>query len=155
MRREARRRDASYMIDWVEGKSTCAFTPSYKVASRCQQMDPGDIWLCDLARSGTNRKGKHAFWQLTNGSSRAYGICHQSYQWFSMLNVSDDAWDRLWSYKPRRHRASKYLIASRMAQAKRTFNVISPSWHDQMGRCRSNFSRCIIMMPCDIVPYHA
>ena len=33
-------------------------------------------------------KGKHAVWQLTSGSSRVSGICHQSYQCFSMLNVS-------------------------------------------------------------------
>ena len=39
--------------------------------------------------------GKHALWQLSSGSSHVSGICHQSYQCFSMLNASDGAPDHL------------------------------------------------------------
>ena len=41
-------------------------------------------------------EGKDAFWQFTNGCCHGSGICHQSYQCFSMFNTSDGMWDRLW-----------------------------------------------------------
>ena len=45
------------MIDWVEGKSTVAFTTSRDVASRHQQMDPRAMHLA--ARAELLHNGKH------------------------------------------------------------------------------------------------
>ena len=56
---KARRRNVSDAIDWADGKSTGAFTPS-KVASRPQQMDPTAIWLREITQLGTTHEGKHA-----------------------------------------------------------------------------------------------
>ena len=42
--------------------------------------------------AGFGSPGKHAFWQLTSGSSRVSGICHQSCQCFTMLRGGTPPW---------------------------------------------------------------
>ena len=84
--REARQRDASDAIDWVE-INRCFYI---EVTSGRQHMA---VRACDRELL---HEGKHTFWQLTSGISRVSGICHPSYQCFNMLNASNDAQGRLW-----------------------------------------------------------
>ena len=76
---DARRCDALYAIDWVEGKSTGGFTPS---ASREVAEPFGHV---SLPIWKLHHEGQHVFWQLASGSSRVSGICHQSFQCFRCL----------------------------------------------------------------------
>ena len=95
--REASQRDASYAIDWVEGNSTGVYTIARgRLAPPAIKRVPEPFGLASSRDREQLHEGKHAFWQLTSGSSRVSGICHQSYQSFSMLNASNGLRDRLW-----------------------------------------------------------
>ena len=82
---EVRWREASFVIDWVEGKSTGAFTPPGATTNASQSH----FGHANSHKQELVHWGKHAFWMLTSGSSCVSGISHQSYQSFSMLGASN------------------------------------------------------------------
>ena len=69
--------DASYAIDWVEGKSAGAFTPSCEVASCHQQMGPRAIWPCELARSENTPRSEAYSDNSPDQEDPCYSLCQK------------------------------------------------------------------------------
>ena len=88
---------ARYVFDCTccrgEGSSNRNASRNESVKAGDKSVEAGDE---SIEAEEKTPQSCYNFWQLTRGSSRVSGICHQSYQCFSMLNVSDGTQDHLW-----------------------------------------------------------
>ena len=108
--------------------NTLAFSISCRCCDGVGSSNPKGAFTPCAARGEIVRGGKrdcegggYAFWQLTTGSSRVSGICHQRYQYCSMLHASDNAWDRLWCTGQGVLGQITHRLASHHAWCKRPF----------------------------------